>query len=144
MSANELWAIWLVVAVVAALIELMTPSFGFIFVGIAALLSVIASLVGLPWFVQVAVFVVVLPLLLILVRPWLQKKLSASRGVPSRAERFVGVRALVTEPVDPVRGIGRVLVAGEDWAATSKTPIPEGTEVVVESVDGIRLLVAFV
>lgn len=139
---SSLWLAWLIVAVVAAVIEILTPSFGFIFVSGAALIGLLAAAVGMPWFVQVVLFAIVLLLTLLLLRPYLQKKFGSFGKVPSRTDRLLGQRGLITERVDPVRGTGRVSVGGQDWAAKGIEVLEEGTEVIIEGADGIRLLVA--
>lgn len=62
-------------------------------------------------------------------------------GVPSRTDRLVGLTGKVTHAIDPIHGGGRVLVAGEDWAAQSFEPIPVETRVIVDGADGIVLTV---
>jgi membrane protein implicated in regulation of membrane protease activity len=62
--------------------------------------------------------------------------------VPSRPEKMLGQRGKVTEDIDPVAGVGRVVVGGDDWAARSDKPLPRGAEVVVDGHDGIVLHVA--
>ncbi len=134
--------IWAIVGIAAAIVELLTPFFGFIFVTAAALVAGIAASLHLPVFGQVIVFSIALFLFLWLVRPPIAARLAGSRGVPSRMERLAGSEGRVTEPIDPVLGTGRVNVAGEDWAARSRQAIPAGATVVVEGADGIVLHVA--
>ena len=67
---------------------------------------------------------------------------AATPGVDSRTERLVGQRAQVTEPIDPVLGTGRVVVAGDDWSARSDRALPSGTEVRIDGHDGIVLQVS--
>jgi membrane protein implicated in regulation of membrane protease activity len=54
---------------------------------------------------------------------------------------LIGRAARVTQGIDPVTGSGRVLVAGEDWAASSASPLPAGAAVEVTGADGIVLQV---
>jgi membrane protein implicated in regulation of membrane protease activity len=63
-------------------------------------------------------------------------------GVPSRTEAITGRIAEVTEPIDPVRGLGRVNVEGHDWAARASVPVPAGGRVRIDGADGIVLLVS--
>jgi membrane protein implicated in regulation of membrane protease activity len=133
---------WVAVGIAAAIIELLTPFFGFVFVTGAALAAGVVAALHLPFMVQVLVFGVALILLLWLVRPPIAARLAGSRGVPSRMERTTGLHGQVTEAIDPVLGTGRVTVAGEDWAARSHQAIPVGATVVVEGADGIVLQVA--
>ena len=135
---------WLIFAIFMAIVEILTPVFGFVFFSVAALLATGAAALGLPAAIQYLVFSVSVFLLLWLVRPRFAAKLSGARGVPSRADRLSGARGQVTEAIDPVFGTGRVTVAGDDWAARSPSPIPVGAEVIVRSADGIVLQVEVV
>src|SRR5438874_10863674 len=71
------------------------------------------------------------------------RKRSARRlgagSVLSRTERLIGQIGEVTLAIDPVKGSGRVLVSGEDWAATSMEPLHIGAKVIVDGADGIVL-----
>lgn len=136
----SLIALWLILALVAGVVEILVPLFGFVFVAVAALIGAGAAAIGLAWPFQVVLFAVTLVLSLVLLRPLFTRKLGG-RGIPSRTEALIGRRGQLIEAVDPVVGTGRVNVGGEDWAARSGMPIPVGTEVVVEGADGIVLVV---
>jgi membrane protein implicated in regulation of membrane protease activity len=131
---------WLILAIVAAIVEVASPLFGFIFISAAGLIAAAAAGIGFGIAVQVVAFTAALFLGLLLVRPRLVAKLGA-KGVPSRTEVLVGRRGQVTEAINPLLGTGRVTVAGEDWAARSATPVPAGAIVQVEGADGIVLRV---
>lgn len=62
---------------------------------------------------------------------------------PVGANRFVGMRAIVTETVRRSHGVGRVRMETEDWRATTDLDIDiePGTEVLVTEVRGTRLVV---
>ncbi len=137
-----LLALWLVLALVAGIVEVVVPALVFLFVAVAALLTA-----GLAWFgvsptVQVVFFAAASLLLLLVVRPLFASRRIGGAGVPSRTEAIAGKLAHVTEAIDPVRGTGRVNVAGEDWAARSAAAVPAGAEVRVDGADGIVLLVS--
>lgn len=136
----SLIAIWLILALVAGVVEILVPLFGFVFVSLAALIGAGAAAIGLAWPFQVVLFAVTLVLSLVLLRPLFTRRLGG-RGIPSRTEALIGRRGQLVEAVDPVVGTGRVNVGGEDWAARSGVPIPAGAEVVVEGADGIVLIV---
>lgn len=131
---------WLVTAAVAAILEMVSATFGFIFVTGAALVAAALSLFGLGLTAQIVVFAIVLVLSLLILRPRLVKRFGAP-GVPSRTDRLVGHPGEVIESIDPVRGGGRVLVAGHDWAARSDVPLPIGARITVHGADGIILIV---
>jgi membrane protein implicated in regulation of membrane protease activity len=133
--------LWLVLAVLCGVIEIATPTFGYILAAAGALLSCVAAAMGYGLAVQLAVFGVSTALMLVFLRPHIVRKLGASPGVPSRTEKLVGRVGRVTEAIDPVSGSGRVLVDGHDWAAAADEALAAGVEVKVEGADGIRLRV---
>lgn len=130
--------IWIGVAVVAAIIEVALPSFGFLFVSAAAVVAAAVAWFGAGVTIQVGVFVVFVVASVLLIRPRLVAQLG-SKGVPSRTEALVGKRGRVTEEINPTLGTGRVIVAGEDWKASSDHVIPAGTDVIVRGADSIVL-----
>jgi membrane protein implicated in regulation of membrane protease activity len=129
--------IWLMIAMAAALVEVLSPLFGFIFGTPAALVAAGLALF-LPLPAQIVAFAGTLLGSLLVVRPRLASRLNA-KGLPTRTQMLIGKTGQVTVPIDPIAGHGRVLVAGEDWAATSDVPIPAGATVQVEGADGIVL-----
>jgi membrane protein implicated in regulation of membrane protease activity len=130
---------WTVLAIAAAVVEIATPQFGVIFVSAGALAAALIALVGagLTW--QTLTFAVVLTASLLLLRPRMVRWLGKAPGVPSRTETLIGKPGLVTQAIDPTLGTGRVIVAGEDWAAHSTSAIATGVNVRVVAADGIVL-----
>jgi membrane protein implicated in regulation of membrane protease activity len=129
---------WVAFAILAGIVELATPHFGFLFVAVAALVAAVAGGLGWGAAVQLIVFAVALVLSLVLLRPSLTARLR-SRGVPSRTDTLIGRAAIVTQDIDSTLGTGRINVGGEDWAARSGERLPEGTRVRVAAADGIVL-----
>ena len=132
---------WIVVAIGAIAIEVGLTNFIFLFVALAALIAALLASLGAGPVPQTLVFAVTAGFMPVLLRRPLMRRL-AGRGVPSRTDTLIGAVAEVTESIDPVRGTGRVLVAGQDWAARSENAIPAGTTVTVIEADGIVLIVA--
>jgi membrane protein implicated in regulation of membrane protease activity len=138
----SLLALWLILALVSGIVEILLPALVFLFVALAALLTAGVAWLGFSTTVQVASFAVSSLLLLLLVRPLLALKRFGGKGVPSRTEELVGKLGHVTEAIDPARGTGRVSVAGDDWAARSASPLSAGAEIRVDGADGIVLIVS--
>lgn len=130
---------WLVLAILAAIVEVLSPFFGFIFVTVAALVAGVLGALGLSVPGQLLVFGVSLFVCLALIRPRLIARIAPAVGVPSRTDRLLGARGRVVEPIDPIEGTGRVLVDGTDWAARSTLALPVGADIVVCGADGITL-----
>ena len=129
---------WLVIAFVAALLEVSIPHFGSAFVSAGAIAAAVAAYLGFGLPAQIGTFIVVLIVSLVGLRSRLVGRLGG-KGVPSRTEPLVGRQGIVTHPIDPVSGTGRVNVAGEDWAARSAAAIAVGTTIRVVGADGIVL-----
>ena len=137
----SLVALWVTIALAAGILEVVVPAFGFVFVTLAALLAAVQALLGMSPTTQVAVFAVATLVFLLVLRRLFVRRLGGP-GVPSRTETLVGKLAEVTETIDPVRGSGRVIVEGHDWAARSSTPVAAGARVRIDGADGIVLLVS--
>jgi membrane protein implicated in regulation of membrane protease activity len=129
---------WLSLALVAAIVEVSVPHFGFAFVSAGAVAAAIAAYFGVPVVPQIALFVVILAVSLIALRSRLVGYLGG-QGLPSRTQPLIGRRGVVTHDIDAVIGAGRVNVGGEDWAAKAAEPIASGVKVRVVGADGIVL-----
>lgn len=137
----SLVVLWVIIALVAGILEVVVPAFGFLFVTLAALLAAVLALAGMGLTLQVIVFAAASLFFLFVLRPVFARRLGGP-GVPSRTEVLHGKVAEVTEAVDPVRGSGRVIVEGHDWAARAAVPVPVGARVRIDGADGIVLLVS--
>lgn len=133
-------AVWIVVTVVCGALELIVPSFSFIFASAAALLAFVASFFFGPAF-QLIIFSFVLVFSLTLLRRRFVTKLYSGRSIPTRTEALLGKRGLVTEKIDSLTGSGRIMIEGQDWAAQSSSEIAVGKTVRVEGSDGLVLKV---
>lgn len=130
--------LWVILAIVAAVIEISIPHFGMIFVTVAAIAAALMAAAGAGLIAESAVFVLALALCLLLLRPRMVSRLG-SKGVPSRTETLIGREGVVTLDIETSLGAGRVNVGGEDWAARAATRLPAGTRIRVVAADGIVL-----
>jgi membrane protein implicated in regulation of membrane protease activity len=140
--SQHAWAAWLLLGVVAGLLELLVPSFTFSFIALAAVVTAVAS----HWLLlsaQVILFCLASIGSVILLRPLLLKKFHVPAKMHSRSQQLMHLRGLVTESIDATQGTGRVTVNGEDWLAQaqSQTAIAAGKTIQVVGSDGIVLLV---
>ena len=139
MISFDSWAvIWVTVALVAAVIEISIPHFGVIFVSLGAIAAAAAAYMSLGIVAQLALFIIVVGVSFLLIRPRILKSMSAA-GVPSRTETLIGRDGIVTQDIDSSVGAGRVNIGGQDWAARSAFPIVAGTRIKVVGADGIVL-----
>jgi membrane protein implicated in regulation of membrane protease activity len=130
---------WALLAIAAAVAEILIPHFGVIFISAGAAAGALVALLGggLAW--EMLSFAVVVAVSLALLRPRLVGWLGRAPGVPSRTDALIGKQGQVTEGINPTLGTGRVNVAGEDWAARSTSVVAAGMPVRVVGADGIVL-----
>jgi membrane protein implicated in regulation of membrane protease activity len=131
---------WLVIAMIALLVEAVATHFLLFFVAIAALLTAGLAALSTPLAVQVVVFSIASVCLPLLFRRRLLRRF-AGPGVPSRAEGLLGLPAVVIEAIDPALATGRVMTNGQDWKARSTSRVDVGSMTKVVGVDGIVLVV---
>ena len=87
-------------------------------------------------------FIGVSALALLLTRP-LVKKLRKFDKARTNADRYIGKVGVVTVDIDPIKATGMVEVDGSKWTArsTSGEIIEANTPVVVDSIEGVKLMV---
>jgi len=139
MSLDTATIVWLVIAIVSAIAEIMIPHFGLIFVAIAAgAAALTAAIMSMGVGAQLLIFAVAVVGSFAIFRPLVLRKIHGP-GVPGRTEVLIGRAGVVTEPIDPVSGTGRVNIGGQDWAARSGSTVAAGTQIKVVGADGIVL-----
>ena len=133
--------LWLIVAAVAAVVEVLSLSLITLWFVVGALAAFVAALLGANIFVQTVVFLVVSVACLILLRPVIMKyRMKGAREEPS----LIGQSVVVCEDIDNDRMVGRVQTSDRmTWAARSADgrPIPQGENAVVVDQESIKLIV---
>lgn len=134
------WIIWLIAALVLAILETMTVDFTFLmFAGGALAAAGVSAAVSQLW-VQVVVFGIFSLVLLLVVRPWAKRHINRGAERISNVRALEGKTALTLTPVD-VHG-GRIKVGGEVWSArTEGEEIAEDEDVEIVRIDGAHAVV---
>lgn len=135
-------ATWIGVAVVLALVEMMSLDLVLLMFAIGALAAAVSAGFGAPLWVAILVFALVSLAGLLLVRPPVVARLHAGPTLTSGHDALVGKSAVVAEPVD--KHGGRVKLSGEIWsarAASESESFDTGTEVLVTRIDGATAVV---
>ncbi len=117
--------IWLVIAVVLAIAEVLTLTFvlGMIAGGAAA--AAIAAAVGAPAIAQIVVFGAVDAALLGLVLPAARRHRHTPSAIRTGTARLIGTRAMALSDINTAHG-GQVRIGGETWTAR---PYDEGLHI---------------
>ncbi|HOO80535.1 MAG TPA: NfeD family protein [Lachnospiraceae bacterium] len=135
--------IWLVIFVVMIGVELVTMGLATIWFAGGALFALVAASLGLPVYVQIILFIVISLVLLYFTRPLAVKYFNKGR-VKTNVEGIVGETAVVTEDIENLKGLGKVVLNGMEWTARAEQDaivIPKGTNVTVVLVKGVKLIV---
>ncbi len=135
--------IWLVLLIVFTGVEAVTLGLTSIWFAGGALVALIAAALKAPIWLQVILFLITALVLLIFTRPIAVKYFNKER-VKTNVESIVGKQAIVTSEINNLQATGKVTVAGQEWSARSceeDIKIPEGTVVVVEAINGVKLMV---
>lgn len=131
---------WLIVAVLFMIMEAATAALLTIwFVG-GALIAMLIAMVGLGFGFQIAGFIIVSALLMMLVRPYIRR--TRSQTTKTNADSLVGKRGIVTqESTEFTTGQGKV--GGQIWTIThlNKKPMAMDERFVVIGIDGVKLIV---
>lgn len=141
------WAaiFWLVLMVIFLLTEAATVTMTSLWFAAGALAAmVVALLCGVGWFwLQVLVFTVVSAVLLVSLRP-LVRKYVTPKLTKTNVDAVVGSAGLVTIAIDNVSAAGQVKLGAMVWTARSSSgdPIPEGTMVRVDRIEGVKAFVS--
>ena len=137
------WIIWLIVAAVLGVAELVTMTFAF---GIIAVAAVVAAVVGafhLDLGFQLAAFVAAAGAGLVFIRPVAIRHLKQPPQLRTGAAALVGRSAIVLEEVNEHHG--RVRIDGEEWTSRpyldETLVIPVGARVDVMQIKGATALV---
>jgi len=144
MSGGTAVAVWLLVAVVLVVAELLTLAFVALYFAVGAVGAAIAGGLGANVGIQLAVFGVVSLASLVLTRRPLRRALGRTPTAITNAPTVVGKRAVVTRPILAGPGQrGQVRVGTEEWSARgeSENAIVEGATVEVIAIDGVSLVV---
>lgn len=134
--------IWLIVIIVMSVIEALTAQLVSIWFVIGAVAALIVSIITPSITIQTATFIVVTIITLLATRPFVKKILNFKKE-DTNIGRYIGKTGVVISKIDNSLGKGQVNVSGNVWTARSQddTIIEEGLDVVVMSIEGVKLIV---
>jgi membrane protein implicated in regulation of membrane protease activity len=136
------WIVWLIVAAVLGVAEVLTATLAFGLIAVAAVVAAVTGAAGLGLPFQLAAFAVAGGAGLGLVRPIAMRHIKQPPLLRTGTSALVGRPALVLEEVTGHGG--RVRIGGEVWSARSydeSLDIPVGSTVDVFQIEGATALV---
>jgi len=134
--------LWLIVAVVLAVVEGATLNLTTIWFAVGALAAWLVTFLNFSWTLQIIIFVLVSGILLIFTKPLVKKYLKVGE-VKTNAEEVIGKEAIVIENINNINAKGKVKVKGQIWTARSYNSdvIEKDTIVRVLRIEGVKLIV---
>lgn len=135
----DMWILWLVIVIMLTFLEVITINLVSVWFIASALVSLFLSFFIEEFYIQFGVFVILGLILMVITRPVLIKKFHKN-DVKTNLDRVIGMEGTVTEEITKLK-IGEVKVDGKTWSAISDKKIEAGTTIIVESIDGVKLVV---
>jgi inner membrane protein len=133
---------WFVLGLILLGLEILAPGTIFLWFGVSAMVvGVVALAFGFGWQVHVALFLV-LSIVSLLIGRRMMRRLASEVGDPGlnqRGSRYIGREFTLAAPLN--EGAGNLSIDDTIWRITGPD-LPAGAKVKVESIDGVRLVVA--
>ncbi len=139
------WAaiIWLALMVIFIIVEAVCAlHLVSIWFAAGALVAAVAALLNASVWLQVLLFLAVSCVILALMWPFVQKFLHPGQQ-KTNLDSIIGSEGLVTGDIDNLSARGQVKLNGMGWTArsTSEEPIPAGTRIRVDRIEGVKVFV---
>ena len=131
---------WIILFVVCVLLEIVTPGFFLLSIGIGSAAAAAANYVNLDPITQMLIFVIVTVICLIASRPFAKKLTQGSHKKKAASDRLIGKEGTVVEPIS-IENSGMVNISGENWRAIADENVAVGEKIIVEKIKGVRLIV---
>lgn len=139
------WAavLWLLLMVVFLIAEASTVTLTTLWFAAGALAAMAAALLGAALWIQIGLFLAVSVILLTALRPLVRKHFTP-KLTATNVDSVIGSTGLVTASIDNVTASGQVKLGAMVWTArsTSGEPIPEGTRIRADRIEGVKVFVS--
>lgn len=135
--------VWIILAVVFLVVELITVGMVSLWFMIGALVGLLAAALGAGAWLQILLFLVVSVVCFVLLYPRLKKFVGRNRQA-TNADMALGKTCIVTQRIDNIADTGAVSVGGKIWSARTYdgTVVEEGSLVRAGEIRGVKLMVS--
>ena len=137
-----MWYIWLILAGVFVIGEVLTSGFLIFWLSLGSLIAMVVSFVSDNIIIQTTTFLISSVILILATKP-LVKKFAATDTVKTNAYSINKKKGLVTKDIDSINSTGQVKIDGELWSAVGVDDIniKKGTEVKILEIKGVKVVV---
>lgn len=136
------WVVWLILAVVLGVAEVLTLTLALGLLAAAALVAAVVAGVGGGLLLQILAFTLTGAVGLLVIRPIARRQLKTPQLSREGTDALIGRTGVVLKEVTGAQGL--IKLAGDEWSARSFDDthvIPEGAAVEVMEIDGARAVV---
>ncbi len=136
-----MWQIWLIIAGLFFIAEIITVGFLVFWFGVGALIAMIVSFFTSNIIIQTAVFILSSSILLLATKPFVKKFVDV-KPTKTNAFSIIGKKALVIKEINS-HSVGQIKINGEVWSAESENDeiIPKDSEVEILQIKGVKVIV---
>ena len=136
-----MWQVWLIIAGVFFVAEIVTVGFLVFWFGVGALIAMIFSFFTSNVIVQTAIFIISSSILLFVTKPFVKKFVDV-KSTKTNAFSIIGKKALVIKEINS-HSVGQIKINGEVWSAEAENDetISEGSEVEIVKINGVKAIV---
>ncbi len=134
---------WGIVLLAMVVLEVSTLNLVSIWFALAALVSLIAALLGASLPIQFVLFVFCSAVGFLIFTLFIRPKIQKMRTIPTNADRIIGEIGQVIEDISPLEDKGLIKVKGQMWSARTDLPnlIEKDTLVRVIDIRGVKAVV---
>lgn len=136
--------IWLGIAIILGIVELLTFNLTTIWMAISAVICFILHLSGFSLLIQIIVFFSLSVILIIFTKPFVSKYLKIGQE-KTNIDAIIGKEGIVLEDINNLKGTGLVKISGQNWTARSLDDdyiIESNSLVYVNKIEGVKVIVA--
>ena len=137
-----MWIIWLVVFIVALIVEANTYELVSIWFAFSSVVTLIISFIpGCSWYIELIIFLILSIASILALRPFI-KKFMQKEIINSNVDEYIHKRVKLIKPIKNDED-GEVKIKGIIWSAISSSniEIEEGKEVEILTIEGNKLVV---
>lgn len=129
---------WLIIAICAVAIDILTSNFCFMLFSIGAIVAAICGALGVLVVIQIIIFAIINIISLLIGYPWLKKKYkNMNKNTPLMEETYIGK---VMESEKEIISKAQVKVNGEYWTVINEGDvIHAGEKFTITGIQGTKL-----
>ncbi|EES90629.1 NfeD family protein [Clostridium botulinum] len=137
---NGYLVLWIIISIVALVVDISTSSFLFIWFTIGGVVATILTLMGCSFIIQVISFIIVSLILMVICYPIIKRTIKNTVPItPTMEEKYIGEEFIIKKDIEEKASIK---YNGIYWTVKSVSGnINKGSSVKIIGIDGNKLLI---